>query len=147
MPMHMKAKRRIKRAIVAIDMKKFDNKTSTFELGKFSTSKFRNKGEKESELGWIKINTNTTQYSWRTEMRNIFYNRSSFSDIKFEQKSIDDGFKNMAVFDSFFGGVHIPVTEWKPLYKLETETLLAKGIELICNYKTYSCYYEGRCQP
>ncbi len=51
----------------------------------------------------------------------------------------------MAVFDSFFGGVHIPVDEWKPLYMMETETLLAKGIELICNYKTYSCYYEGRC--
>ena len=84
MPLHMKAKKRIKHAIVSIDMKKFDNKTSTFELGKYSVSKFRFKGEKESELGWIKINTNTTQFSWRTEMRNIFYNRSSFEDLKFE---------------------------------------------------------------
>ena len=147
MPVHMRKKRRINKAIVAIDMKKDDNKASTFELGKLSASKFRYRAEKESELGWIKVNTSTTRFSWRTEMKNIFYNRSSFNDTKFEDKSIDDGFQNMAVFDSFYGGVHIPVTEWKPLFLMETNALLGKGVDLICNFKTYSCYHEGKCQP
>lgn len=147
MPVHMKKKRRINKAIVAIDMKKFDNQTSTFELGKYSTGKFRFKTEKDSELGWISVKTNTTSFSWRTEMKNIFYNRSSFNDTKFEDKSIDDGFQNMAVFDSFYGGIHMPVSEWKPLFQMETNSLSAKGIDLICNYKSYSCYYEGQCKP
>jgi hypothetical protein len=45
MPVHMKKKKRINRAIVAIDMKKGDTETSTFELGKISTDKFRYKSE------------------------------------------------------------------------------------------------------
>ena len=48
MPVHMKKKKRINRAIVAIDMKKGDDQTSTFELGKISTDKFRFKNEQES---------------------------------------------------------------------------------------------------
>jgi len=108
MPVHMKKKKRINRAIVAIDMKKGDDQTSTFELGKISTDKFRFRGEQESELGWVSVKTNTTRFSWRSEMKNIFYNRTSFNDTKFEDKSIDDGFQNMAVFDSFYGGIHLP---------------------------------------
>ncbi len=147
MPVHMKKKKRINKAIVAIDMKKGDTETSTFELGKLSTDKFRYKGEQEKDLGWVSVKTNTTRFSWRSEMKNIFYNRTSFNDTKFEDKSIDDGFQNMAVFDSFYGGIHLPVTEWKPLMKMETQALTAKGIDLKCNQKTYSCYYEGICQP
>ena len=147
MPVHMKRKKRINRAIVALDMKKGDGQTSTFELGKISTDKFRYKNEQESDLGWISVKTNTTRFSWRSEMKNIFYNRTSFNDTKFEDKSIDDGFQNMAVFDSFYGGIHLPQTEWKPLMSMEKAALKAKGIDLICNQKSFSCYYEGQCQP
>jgi Eukaryotic aspartyl protease len=147
MPVHMKRKKRINRAVVAVDMKKGDDQTSTLELGKISYDKFRYKGEDENHLGWVTVPTNTTRFSWRTEMKNIFYNRTSFNDTKFEEKSIDDGFQNNATFDSFYGGIHLPIDEWVPLFQMETLNLKGKGVELKCSRTTYSCYFDGLCKP
>jgi hypothetical protein len=70
-------------------------------------------------------------------MKNIFYNGSS----------IDDGFKNMAVFDSFYGGVHLPLSEWKPTFEAIQRKFAAerKGY-LECDMNTnYNCSWRGRC--
>lgn len=146
MPVHMKKKKRINRAVVSIDMKKGDE-ASTLELGKISHDKFRYKAEDESQLGWVKVATNTTRFAWRSEMKNIFYNRTSFADTKFEDKSIDDGFQNNATFDSFYGGIHIPIDEWVPLFQMETQILKSKGIDLKCSKSSYQCFYDGLCKP
>jgi len=99
-------------------------------------------------LGWLDVDLNTERFSWRREMRNIFYNRSSFDNTKFEDKSIDDGFKNLAVFDSFTGGVHLPVTEWNPLMRMLAKDHKEKfNVNLKCDNTTkFRCWHEGNCK-
>ena len=70
-------------------------------------TKFRNKTETEATLRWTSVPVKTNRYAWLAEMKNIFYN----------DKSIDDGFRNMAVFDSFYGGLHLPISEWTPTFE------------------------------
>ena len=46
-------------------------------------------------------------------MENVYYNRSEFAGIIIDDGSkVDDGFKNLAVFDSFYPGINLPVIEW-----------------------------------
>lgn len=84
-------------------------------------------------------------------MRNVYYNRTEFNSFVIDEKSkevVDDGFINMAVFDSFYPGINLPVVEWKKLYQYEQKILANKSINLKCNFQsTYTCFYEGECQP
>lgn len=115
LPIHLKNKGRINRAIVGIDMQKDPNVQSSLTIGKFDTTKFRNKTEREQDLVWFQVPRNTTRFAWRREMKNVFYNRESF----------DDGYVNMATFDSFFGGIFLPLTEWRPLFETIQRNLTA----------------------
>ena len=80
-------------------------------------------------------------------MENVYYNRSEFAGIIIDdvsKKSVDDGLKNIAVFDSFYPGINLPVIEWQRLYQREQQLLAAKGINLKCNFQSsYTCFYEG----
>lgn len=50
-------------------------------------------------------------------MHNVYYNRTEFAGIIDDDgKSVDDGYKNLAVFDSFYPGINLPTIEWKRLY-------------------------------
>lgn len=50
-------------------------------------------------------------------MNNVYYNRSEFANLTIKDgQAVDDGKKNWAVFDSFYGGIHLPVIEWVRLY-------------------------------
>jgi hypothetical protein len=82
-------------------------------------------------------------------MQNVYYNRSEFAGIIIDDGSmVDDGLKNLAVFDSFYPGINLPVIEWQRLYQREQALLAAKGINLKCNFQSsYTCFYEGACQP
>lgn len=137
LPIHLKNKGRIRRAFVGIDMHKEPSKQSTLTIGKFDTSKFRNTSEKEADLVWFNVPRNTTRFAWRREMKNSFYNQVSF----------DDGFVNDATFDSFFDGIHLPMTEWRPLMEAIQRNLTAAGKRyLSCDFETnYTCYYQGTC--
>jgi len=61
--------------------------------------------------------------------------------------SFDDGYTNGAVFDSFFGGVHLPITEWVPLFTQIVANMTAAGnTYLNCDFNTwYNCTYQGAC--
>jgi hypothetical protein len=77
------------------------------------------RNESIENLGWVPVDNKTTEFSWRAMMNNVYYNRSEFAGIPFDDVYIDDGKKNWAVFDSFYGGIHLPVTEWVRLYTKE----------------------------
>jgi hypothetical protein len=51
-------------------------------------------------------------------MHDVYYNRSEFANITIDDDgtTVDDGFKNLAVFDSFYPGINLPVIEWTRLY-------------------------------
>lgn len=70
-------------------------------------------------------------------MRNVFYNKKSF----------DDGFRNLAVFDSFYGGVHLPLTEWTPLIEtIQRELTAQRKNYLECDMTTnYNCSWRSKC--
>jgi len=70
-------------------------------------------------------------------MKNVYHNRTEFAGIKIDPKSnvtVDDGIKNLAVFDSFYPGIHLPVIEWKRLYQMEQNLLRNKSLDLKCNF-------------
>jgi hypothetical protein len=71
---------------------------SSLTLGKYDITKFRNKAEKETDLLWFPVDPTSNSFAWRREVKNILYN----------EKSFDDGYKNGGVFDSFYGGIHLP---------------------------------------
>jgi hypothetical protein len=110
--------------------------------------RFRNKLEEIKDLAWVNLN-DTNQQKWKALMHNVYYNRSEFAGIVVDDgNTVDDGFKNLAVFDSFYPGINLPVIEWKRLYEQEVKLLAAKGINLKCNFQSsYTCFYEGPCQP
>lgn len=137
LPIHLKQKGSIKTAIVGIDMHQNTKEQSSLTIGKIDTSKFRNKGETELTLKWFEVPKTSTRFAWRREMRNVFYNGASF----------DDGEINDAVFDSFYGGLLLPLTEWKPLFDQIQANLTKQGKKyLICDDKKYSCHYQGECK-
>jgi hypothetical protein len=105
LPQHLKNIGKIPKAIVGIDMLKDPTLQSTLTLGYIDETKFRNKSETFTTLKWFNVDRNSTRFAWRKEMRNVFY----------DGKSFDDGKVNDAVFDSFYGGLHLPLTEWTPL--------------------------------
>ena len=97
-------------------------------------SRFRNKLEEISNLAWVKVN-DTNQLKWKAEMKNVYYNRDEFRGIIIDDgNTVDDGFTNLAVFDSFYPGINLPVIEWKRLYEQEQKILAGKGINLKCNF-------------
>jgi len=61
--------------------------------------------------------------------------------------SFDDGFKNNGIFDSFYSGIHMPTTEWVPLFQAIQANLTGNGNNyLICDMTvTYTCYFRGTC--
>jgi hypothetical protein len=100
------------------------------------------------QLAWVSVN-DTNQLKWKAKMENVYYNRSEFAGIIIDDGSkVDDGFKNLAVFDSFYPGINLPVIEWQRLYQREQKLLAEKGINLKCNFQSsYTCFFEGKCQP
>lgn len=138
LPQHLKNIGKISKAYVGIDMKKDPSAQSTLTLGKFDTSKFRNKSEKFENLKWFKVPRDTTRFAWRHEMKNVFYAFESF----------DDGFVNEAVFDSFVEGIHLPLNEWKVMIsRIQKNLTDQKKNYLICDTTTnYACYYQGECK-
>lgn len=63
--------------------------------------RFRNKLEEIKDLAWVNLN-DTNQQKWKALMHNVYYNRSEFAGIVVDDgNTVDDGFKNLAVFDSF----------------------------------------------
>lgn len=120
---------------------------STIQIGKFDKGRFRYRAETVDQLGWTTVDNTTTEFSWRAMMNNVYYNRTEFAGIKIDDKFVDDGKKNWAIFDSFYGGIHLPVTEWIRLYTLEQRLLAEKGVALRCNFESgYSCFFEGPCK-
>lgn len=97
LPIHLKNINKIEKAIVGVNMYK-NSANATIEFGKIDPGKLRNKTETINDLYWLSVPTNTVQFAWRREMRNVFYNGVSF----------DDGNINDAVFDSFYGGIYLP---------------------------------------
>jgi|LauGreDrversion4_2_1035121.scaffolds.fasta_scaffold173495_1 hypothetical protein len=146
MPVHLFKRKRIEKALIALDMKRTGQ--STIQIGKLDHGRFRNKDEAVKDLAWVKVNS-TDDLKWRALMNNVYYNRSEFAGIKIDDKTVvDDGFKNIAVFDSFYPGINLPVLEWKRLYEMEQKELAKKNITLKCNFQsTYTCFYEGECKP
>jgi hypothetical protein len=112
-------------------MHKDPNIDSTLTLGYINETKFRNTSETFANLKWFNVNRNTTRFAWRKEMRNVFYDQDSF----------DDGKVNDAVFDSFFGGLYLPLSEWTPLMQSIMENLQSQGKDYLeCDFKTtYKC--------
>lgn len=110
---------------------------SSFTLGKIDVTKFRNKTETEATLRWTSVPTKTNRYAWTAEMKNIFYN----------DKSVDDGFRNTAVFDSFYGGVHLPLSEWTPtIESIKRDLNSQRKNYLECDMNvTYNCTWRGKC--
>lgn len=144
MPVHLHNKKRIQEPIVALDMHK--DLKSTIQIGKFDSGRFRYR-ERVEDLAWANVN-DTKQFKWKAIMKNVYHNRTEFAGIKIDEKTVvDDGIKNLAVFDSFYPGIHLPIVEWKRLYTMEQRLLKAKGLDLKCNFeKGYTCYHEGKCQ-
>ena len=57
-------------------------------------------------------------------MNNVYYKRQEFAELKYDDDQVvDDGMKNIATFDSFYPGIHLPVIEWKRLFELEQKVL------------------------
>lgn len=132
MPVHLFKRKRIERALIALDMKKTGQ--STIQIGKYDKGRFRYIEEQIKDLAWVKVN-NTDDLKWRALMSNVYYNRSEFAGIYIDDKTVvDDGFKNIAVFDSFYPGIQLPVLEWTRLYQFEQAQLLKKNITLKCNF-------------
>ncbi len=71
-------------------------------------------------------------------MRNVFYDLQSF----------DDGFRNEAIFDSFFGGVHLPVNEWTDLFtRIQKNLTDMQKTYLECDFTTtYTCLWRSECK-
>ena len=137
-PIHLKNTKKIKSAIVAIDISPPDGSASTIVLGDFDVTRFRNKSESIAQLKWFSIATNNQVFAWRHEMRNVLYNMVSF----------DDGYFNEAVFDSFYSGIHLPVSEWVPLFQqIQKNISQTEGSSnLVCDFTTiYNCSYIGQC--
>ena len=82
-------------------------------------------------------------------MNNVYYKRQEFAELKYDDNQVvDDGMKNLATFDSFYPGIHLPVIEWKRLFELEQKVLEGKNVTLKCNFQSsYSCFHEGKCKP
>lgn len=138
LPVHLKNKGKIKEALVAIDMHRENTPhQSTLTFGKIEQNKFRNTSEAVEQLKWFEIPRDNQRFAWRKEMKNVFYNNQSF----------DDGYVNFAVFDSFFGGIHLPNSEWKPLFESILRNLTSNGKDYLkCDLETrHYCYYQGRC--
>jgi hypothetical protein len=146
MPLHLYKKKRIGQPVIGLDMKL--NGKSTIQIGKIEPNRFRNKLEDMKNLGWVNVNE-TGQFKWRALMLNVYYKRTEFADLKYDDDEVvDDGKKNIAIFDSFYPGIHLPIIEWKRLYELETKVLAEKNITLKCNFQSsYSCFFEGPCEP
>lgn len=93
-------------------------------------------GYKESDL---KNSTNAIRWfpavgdSWQVEINNILYSTVS----------IDDGQHNFAFFDSFYGGIHIPLEE----FLLLARQLQRTHNEIFCNTKADNsrCWFDGMC--
>jgi hypothetical protein len=118
-------------------MHKDPNKDSTLTLGYIEESKFRNTSETRKTLKWFNVDRNSTRFAWKKEMRNVFYDKKSF----------DDGKVNDAVFDSFYGGIHLPLTEWVPLMQSIMQNLEKQDKDYLeCDFKTtYKCQYHTKC--
>lgn len=56
-------------------------------------------------------------------MQNVYYNRTEFAGLIIDGIMVDDGIKNLAVFDSFYPGINLPVIEWQRLYQNEQKVL------------------------
>jgi hypothetical protein len=56
-------------------------------------------------------------------MQNVYYNRTEFAGLIIDGIMVDDGIKNIAVFDSFYPGINLPVIEWQRLYQNEQKVL------------------------
>ena len=74
------------------------NGTSTITFGGFNKSEF---GNQSRPLDWFSAINNT----WEVEINNFFYGSDSF----------DDGERNYASLDSFYGGVYLPLEEFEAL--------------------------------
>jgi len=145
MPVHLYKKKRIGQPVIGLDMKL--NGASSIQIGKIEPGRFRNKEESMKDLGWAYVN-DTKQFKWKALMKNVYYKRQEFAELKDEDTNvaIDDDMKNLAVFDSFYPGIHLPVIEWVRLYQLEQKVLAKKNVTLKCNFQSsYTCFTEGPC--
>ena len=135
-PLHLKKTNKIANAIVSIDMHQDDTHQSTMTMGGFDETKFRNKSEKYSDLKWFDVPPKTSRFAWTREVKNIFYN----------DKSFDDGYYNTGTFDSFFGGIHLPVAEWTNAFTEIQANLTAAGNSYLnCDMTEMKCSFSGDC--
>ena len=99
------------------------NGASSIQIGKIDPGRFRNKLEGINDLGWAYLN-DTKQFKWKGLMKNVYYKRQEFAELQVNETDVvDDGKKNLAVFDSFYPGIHLPIKEWVKLYQLEQKVL------------------------
>lgn len=136
LPLYLKSVNKIKQAIIGIDMQPAGSESS-LTLGTVDTSLFRNKSETYDSLKWFSVPTNTGQFSWRHEIKNVFY----------AGKSFDDGFVNTGIFDSFYGGIYLPRAEWTNTFTELQANLTRDGMNFLqCNMTTMQCFFQGECK-
>ena len=80
------------------------SKDSFIIFGGYDVTRFRNKTDQN--LIWFTVPTNTERFAWTREVKNIYYDSQSY----------DDGYVNTGTFDSFQGGLHLPVVEWNKIF-------------------------------
>jgi hypothetical protein len=133
-PLHLKNSGKITSALVSLDMWQDTSKDSFIVFGGYDTTRFRNKSD--SQLQWFSVPTNTNRFAWTREVKNIYYG----------QKSFDDGFFNTGTFDSFQGGLHLPVAEWNKIFgEIQVNLTMAGKSYLQCNASTMMCQFAGTC--
>lgn len=133
-PLHLKKSGKIQNAIVSLDMWQDTTKDSFIVIGGYDVTRFRNKTDRD--LKWFTIPTNTKRFAWTREVRNIFYNGKSF----------DDGYFNTGTFDSFQGGLHLPVAEWVKIFgEIRTNLTAAGQTYLQCDDTAMTCMFAGTC--
>ena len=136
-PLYLKSVNKIKQAIVGIDMHKDSTQQSSLTLGSIDTTLFRNKSEKYEDLKWFTVPSNTGNFSWRHEVKNVFY----------AGKSFDDGFVNTGIFDSFYGGIYLPRAEWQNTFKEIQANMTRDGKNFLqCDMTNMTCFYQGECK-
>ena len=110
------------------------SKDSFIIFGGYDVTRFRNKTDQN--LIWFTVPTNTERFAWTREVKNIYYDSQSY----------DDGYVNTGTFDSFQGGLHLPVVEWNKIFTAIQANLTAAGkTYLQCNTTSMQCMYAGVC--
>ena len=131
LPIYMHQQGAIGAAQVGIDMRKGGGSSMT--LGTFDQSKFRNTNETLATVPWFDVNLNSREFGWLHNISNFYYGGHS----------LDDGMPNVGVFDSFWPGIHLPVTEWNYLRANWSSNPV---VNQYLNCTALKCGYIGECK-